>query len=368
MSKTSDSHGFFIDLELRETKLGKSLVTREYIKQGDIIWEEKSFDVISATKEEILSWPEEQRKTFCDYSWQYDENLFVGTYEKDKVATDASNFINHSCDPSCWFATDKLITARRDIYPGDEISIDYATTDTAFVTIPHCLCESANCRKSILPTDYKLPELQKAYGNHFRFYLLKRMLNEGGLGIMFELDSSVKIRESKIHGRGLIAARPIKKGTLVWEANEASDDIWIEQTSAQIAALDGEMYRIATTYYEMNDRGHFRGPKYPESIERDASNFFNHSCNPNLWFADDDRLIAMRDIKTGEELAYDYATAKRLYNYSFPCHCNSKECRKQISYDDYKIEALRQKYGKHWVSHWLKLMEQEAKSRDLAVV
>lgn len=365
MDTISNSHGFFIELELRDSKLGKSLFTKEFIKQGSIIWEDKSIDVVSATKEDIISWPEEQRKTFCDYSWQVDDNLFIGTYNKEKVNDDASNFINHSCDPSCWFVTDKHISARRDIYPGEEITIDYATTDTIFVTIPDCRCESPNCRKSILPTDYKLPEVQKAYGNHFRFFLLRRMLNEApsgnGIGIMFELHPHVKLMDSHIHGRGLYASSSIKAGTLVWEANEAQDDIWIELDEADISDLDRDFYKVATTYFEMNEKGKYRGPKFAESIERDASNFFNHSCNPNLWFVGDDRLFATRDIKAGEELVYDYCTAKRLYHKTFPCHCKAKNCRKVITYEDYKLEHLRKKYADHWVSHWLKLMEHEAK-------
>jgi hypothetical protein len=267
--------------------------------------------------------------------------------------------------------TDKHISARRDIYPGEEITIDYATTDTIFVTIPSCMCECLNCRKSIMPTDYQLPEIRRAYGNHFRFFLLRRMLKESAsaCGIMFELHPNVKLMESRIHGRGLYASRSIKAGTLVWEAKESQDDVWIELDEEDFTSLDSDFYRVATTYFEMNEKGKYRGPKFPELIERDASNFFNHSCNPNLWFVGDDRLYATRDIRAGEELAYDYATAKRLYPKSFTCHCKSKSCRKQISYEDYKLEPLRKKYGEHWVSHWLKLMEQEKKAApDLAAV
>jgi len=369
----ADSHGFFVKFGLVESKVGRAIIAKEYIKAGKVIWEDQSIGTVTATKEEILTWPEAMRKTFWDYSWQDDEDLFRGTYNKDTVDNDASNFINHSCDPSCWFVTDKHISARRDIYPGEEITIDYATTDTVFVTIPECKCESSLCRKQVLPTDYRLPVLQKAYGHHFRIYLLRRMLKEGfydhetnmGSGIMYELHKDVRLKESAIHGKGLYAGKNIPAGTLVWQANEPVDDIWIEIDDAQVATVDPGFLPIVTSYFEMAANGKYRGPKFAESIERDASNYFNHSCNPNIWFEGDDRLVTMRDIRAGEELAYDYATAKRLYTKAFACQCNAKSCRKQVCYEDYKLGELRKKYGHHFVSHWLNLMALET---DVALV
>jgi hypothetical protein len=35
--------------------------------------------------------------------------------------------------------------------------------------------------------------------------------------------------------------------------------------------------------------------------------FINHSCDPNVGFAGDIVLVAMRDIRQGEELTADYA-------------------------------------------------------------
>lgn len=35
-----------------------------------------------------------------------------------------------SCDPNTWFVGDTKMTARRDIEPEEELTYDYATTDT----------------------------------------------------------------------------------------------------------------------------------------------------------------------------------------------------------------------------------------------
>ena len=47
--------------------------------------------------------------------------------------------------------------------------------------------------------------------------------------------------------------------------------------------------------------------------------FINHSCEPNVGFAGSTVLVAMRDIRTGEELTTDYAL--------FDDHDETMECR-----------------------------------------
>ena len=66
--------------------------------------------------------------------------------------------------------------------------------------------------------------------------------------------------------------------------------------------------------------------------------WINHSCDPNCDAVIDDGRIwieTIRDIVTGEELAYDYAyileerhtpAAKKR----FPCHCGAESCRGTI--------------------------------------
>lgn len=56
--------------------------------------------------------------------------------------------------------------------------------------------------------------------------------------------------------------------------------------------------------------------------------FINHSCDPSCETEQiDDRVwvIALRDIKAGEELTYDYL----LYDGDdeAPCYCGAKKCR-----------------------------------------
>jgi hypothetical protein len=51
------------------------------------------------------------------------------------------------CDPNTWFEGDGLMTARRDIQPGEELTYDYCTSDTVLATrLSTCYCGSSLCR------------------------------------------------------------------------------------------------------------------------------------------------------------------------------------------------------------------------------
>jgi len=55
------------------------------------------------------------------------------------------------------------------------MSVDYATFDAKFDRIKKCLCGSKTCRGKVTPDDYKLPQVQQTYTNHFMPYILNRI-------------------------------------------------------------------------------------------------------------------------------------------------------------------------------------------------
>lgn len=65
--------------------------------------------------------------------------------------------------------------------------------------------------------------------------------------------------------------------------------------------------------------------------------YFNHSCNGNLGFDKNGDFIAIRNIKNGEELSYDYGIIESNPNYKMPCKCKEKNCRKVITGNDWKL-------------------------------
>lgn len=72
--------------------------------------------------------------------------------------------------------------------------------------------------------------------------------------------------------------------------------------------------------------------------------YFNHSCDPNAAIRDKTTLFALKNIKKGEEITYDYSTT---IDESFVCKCGSKKCRHAVS----DFFALPLKIQKYYISH-----------------
>ncbi len=62
------------------------------------------------------------------------------------------------------------------------------------------------------------------------------------------------------------------------------------------------------------------------------SKTINHSCAPNCGMRNRSDLYAIRDIKQGEEITYDYSTTVGSDDHFFamPCACGAMDCRRVI--------------------------------------
>lgn len=106
---------------------------------------------------------------------QWDDDLFS---VEDRAAEDAY-FINHSCDSNTWMQDAFTVVARKNIAVGEEVTADYALWehDESHVSDWDCHCGSKLCRKTHTGADWRLPELQKRYKNHFTPFLNKKIKN-----------------------------------------------------------------------------------------------------------------------------------------------------------------------------------------------
>ena len=82
----------------------------------------------------------------------------------------------------------------------------------------------------------------------------------------------------------------------------------------------------------------------PEDVD-----FFNHSCEANSGFRGQIFLVAMRDIKSGEEITFDYGmTVSESVGsdmiFSMDCMCDSPICRKTITEQDWMLPELQVLY------------------------
>jgi len=136
----------------------------------------------------------------------------------------------------------------------------------------------------------------------------------------------VKVGKSKISGNGVFAMSDFKKGQ-------------------RICFLTGKMrslnYILNRIYRDDEDPADPLGAGEEEYIELDeVPRNFNHSCNPNSFIRGKNELIAMRNIKKGEEINYDYSTTMAdnkakiekagFVLWTCKCNCKAKNCRKII--------------------------------------
>lgn len=82
------------------------------------------------------------------------------------------HFGNHSCDPDLWLTGPYVIAARRTISTGEELTLDYGTVSGAPGFRMRCRCGRAACRGEVSGDDWRRPELQARYRDHWSPALL----------------------------------------------------------------------------------------------------------------------------------------------------------------------------------------------------
>lgn len=70
--------------------------------------------------------------------------------------------------------------------------------------------------------------------------------------------------------------------------------------------------------------------------------YFNHSCDPNTHIKGKVTVVALKNIKKGEEITFDYSLNESdiFWKLDKKCRCGTKICRKNIR----SIQFLPEKY------------------------
>jgi hypothetical protein len=139
----------------------------------------------------------------------------------------------------------------------------------------------------------------------------------------------IELRTSKIQGTGAFAARPIKKGTRIIEYLGQR----ISWRTADKRYDDEKMGRHHTFLFTVDTKTVIDG-----AVQGNDARFLNHSCDGNCEaIADRKRIFidARRNIKTGEELVYDYGYERTDEHTAedealYACRCGAKKCRGSI--------------------------------------
>ena len=139
------------------------------------------------------------------------------------------------------------------------------------------------------------------------------------------------VRDSDIHGRGVFAARRVRKGTRIVEYTGER----ISNKEADRRYDDTRMKRHHTFLFTLDSKTVIDGAI--KTGGGDAS-FINHSCEPNCEAVITGRKIfihALHTIEPGEELAYDYQYERTGKNDAelekfYVCKCGAPSCRGSI--------------------------------------
>jgi hypothetical protein len=60
----------------------------------------------------------------------------------------------------------------------------------------------------------------------------------------------------------------------------------------------------------------------------------NHACDPTSLITHEGFSVAVRDIRTGEELTEDYAMLHLTPEEAFDCYCGGEHCRARVGPED----------------------------------
>jgi SET domain-containing protein len=183
-------------------------------------------------------------------------------------------------------------------------------------------------------------------GNAGRLTQVKAAADGGGLGMRrvparespfpsFTVDpmpKKIQARKSTIHGNGVFALAPLRKGERVIEYRG------LRRTHAEVDADDaGDVESGHTFLFTLND-----DYVIDANHKGNDARWINHSCEPNCEAviaeaeggdrtADKVFIEAIRDIKPGEELTYNYGITlaerhtprlKKIWE----CRCGSRKC------------------------------------------
>src|SRR5215469_13065210 len=151
------------------------------------------------------------------------------------------------------------------------------------------------------------------------------------------LHPDVEMRLSTIAGHGLFARAAMARGTVVSRlGGRLVTGTELRQILSEAARRPDHPYVDTIT---VSEDLHLVLP------QGQVNHYGNHSCDPNLWWADAYTLVARRPIAAGDEVTNDYATSTAVADFAMTCCCGSSLCRAVITGDDWRSPELQARYG-----------------------
>ena len=125
---------------------------------------------------------------------------------------------------------------------------------------------------------------------------------------------TIEFRDSGIHGVGGFALCKIKKGAAIIEY--LGEKITKSEAALRVAADNPFIFCLDDEFDVDGD------------VTWNPARFLNHSCEPNAEaeiFGDQIWIMALRDIRPGEEITFNYSYDLENYE-EHPCRCGAAQC------------------------------------------
>lgn len=142
--------------------------------------------------------------------------------------------------------------------------------------------------------------------------------------------NKLEVKESKIIGKGVFATCPVKAGKVLLRID---DSVVVNPGDPVLGKLIGS---------EPDPCGYL--PDGTVILMQSPECYINHGCDPNayIYTLEKDRFIlAMRDIRAGEEVLFDYAIGTVGGDW-LDCRCGSPNCRGRHRSDFFRLPIAKQ--------------------------
>ncbi len=153
---------------------GYGLVAARSVAEGETILglEGTSHELVRRERIEAVADPRARRRLLRG-AWPLTRDIWVA-WPRDPMGWRP---LNHACDPSAWISGLE-VRARRDLDPGDEITVDYATLYDEILPDFHCTCGTRGCRGTVRGSDWR-SDVVTRYGAQVSDYIRARRQAEG---------------------------------------------------------------------------------------------------------------------------------------------------------------------------------------------
>lgn len=133
-----------------------------------------------------------------------------------------------------------------------------------------------------------------------------------------------QIGKSKIQGKGIILTRDVKKDKTIF------------------VFRGKEILYTGGAWHHNPNRLQVGYVRWIEPALDAAGSFLNHSCSPTAGIHGKNKIVAIRNLKKGEEVTIDYALSETYPLWHMRCRCKSPNCRQFVKpYQDLSEQRKR---------------------------